>query len=246
MRTRSRLALLALALSACGSDPRDFGLAGGDVGLEDAAAEPTLRGARFCEITGATLDGQRGFVALEAWSTHDLNDCPADVWDRMTPALASTALRSTFATLDGPRYWTVDEATDIAPADAVVRDVGGLEMQRIAAVQLTAGTPETTPYAAQFLQRTGRYRFDARSPLYVLLDGDGTAWVMLSFTTAASPILSLESLADAGGLLDLPEGWRYEVRSPDEPLELEAVGRDSTIEDSLGSVYLRAIALDEP
>lgn len=53
--------------------------------------------------------GTRNFVLLqEVYNTQGWSDCPADVWDTITPESVDEQYGSYQAELNGPRFWYVE------------------------------------------------------------------------------------------------------------------------------------------
>jgi len=258
-RTRALVVGAILAgslLVGCGgsSDASDPG--GGSDPVERSAAGPTstsaaagaaasaapdmqaLRGLRYCEVL-LLRKGDDGFRA-EVWNTMGMSDCPADAWQALDADEIARDRGAVAAILNGPRYWTLDSIETDLRAGAPETSFGEIGMFQAATVALGDDLPTQTPYTERPVARETVFGFDEGSEIYELVAPDGTTYVMQARSQIVDPDLEESDLVDLGDRLDLPAGWRYQVRTLDEPLDLRSAdGVATVVQDDLQNTYQR-------
>lgn len=227
--TRPALLLSLLCLApACADDPAD--------------AEPSERGARYCEILLGTADLAAGTVAIDVYNTFGLNDCPQEAWAAVDVAAVQAETGATAVILNGPRYWVLDRIDRGSLLDPEVRALDGLEMRKTGALTLSLAeaTGSAAPYTARQVARDTIWAYEAGKQVYELVDADGAVHVMQSYST--QHIAQDEgSLATLGEALALPAGWSFRARVLAE--ELLVVAEDGVavvVQDERGNTYQRA------
>ena len=83
-----------------------------------------VRNVRYCELIPVVRRGFR--LSATVYNTLGLNDCPAEVWDKITEAAMKTRFGAIEVVLNGPRHFAMDTimtAGDTASVAAV--DAGG-------------------------------------------------------------------------------------------------------------------------
>jgi hypothetical protein len=200
-----------------------------------------LRNARYCEIIVVT--GRLNDIEGAVYNTIGLNDCPAEQWEALDPEQLKEELRANAIVLNGPRYFMMDENALVGPGEVASFD--GLQTRHLATVRLPAGSLigdnlEGRPYTENTIERETEYVFRAGRPVYELLSPDGPVYVMQSYSQIVAPTLLQDDLPSLGDRLDLPEGWRYRVREPDEDFSVRTVGGlGHVIQDDLKNTYQR-------
>src|SRR5215475_14118219 len=106
---------------------------------------PTVDGVfnkRYGEIllVVATETGPEATV----YNTFPLNDCPAELWDKLDAKAIAEENGAVAALLNGPRYWLMSSIGKVGRDTLERKTFGGLEMIRQATVQLNAMNP--SPY----------------------------------------------------------------------------------------------------
>jgi hypothetical protein len=199
-----------------------------------------LRNQRYCEV----LLGKRTWLKLEVevFNTQGLNHCPEAQWNTLTKESIEKTFDVSFAVLNGPRYWTMDE---IQAAGITVSDVkesfGGIEMSLRATIQLSLlkqlmGSKQYTPNE---IVRTTNFIYRAGSAVYELTSPGGDVYVMQSYSQIVNPTLSMKDLPVLGEQLKLPAGWTYRSRVLDQDLSLVANGIAYVLQDNLSNSYQR-------
>lgn len=195
-----------------------------------------MRGVRYGEVL-AVFERDGSFEA-EVYGTQMLNDCPADLWDRLDTTKIAGELGALFVKLNGPRHWMLDGlGTKVAPVDPVLREFDGLLMRRIAVLDLGTN-PVQVPYTVRHVDRGAIFYFDEGAPVHELVDPDGLVYVLQAYCIGVDPTLDQESLSGLGDRLNLPDGWSYRTRILDEELVIDTSATIATvIQDELENTY---------
>lgn len=170
------------------------------------------------------------------YNTYPLNDCPAELWDRLDAESLATENGAAAALLNGPRYWLMSGIAKAPGSPQPTRTFGGIEMIEQATVQLASNNP--VPYSVNVVDRKAVFTFDAGRPVFELVDGDGRRWVMQTYSQIVDKSLSIDDLPGLGSRLQLPEGWRYETRTLTTPLVVDTTGQPAQVlQDDLTNTY---------
>ena len=217
--------LLSAALStllACGASelprpPVAQGLTVGETKLD------AMRGERYCEVLVGGVIKRR--IAVEVYNTIGLNSCPEAAWNDLTDEGLAKELGAERVLLNGPRYWTMDRIDGTSRlADPTPRTFHALPMRMAARLDLplTDAIGGHGPYARHDVNRTTVWVYAAGKPVYELVDAEGHAYAMQSFSTQKTP-QTMESLATLGERLHPPSGWKFRTRVLDAELRVSAV-----------------------
>lgn len=191
-------------------------------------------GKRYGEVllVAAGESGLEGTV----YNTFPLNECPAELWDRLDAKSIADGNGAIAALLNGPRYWLMSSIGKVEPESVVRKMFGGLEMNRQATVRLDSMNPG--PYNVNTVDRKAVFTFDAGREIYELVDADGQRWVMQTYSQTKDPKLTLADLPGLASRLSLPPGWRYEARTPTAPLVVDTTCRDASVtQDDVANSY---------
>lgn len=193
-----------------------------------------LRGKRYGEVllVSAGPDGPQATV----YNTYPLNDCPPELWSRLDAQALATEHGALAALLNGPRYWLMDAIEKDMGAEREIVTFGGLDMYRQATVTLSSMNP--APYVANTVARHAVFVFDAGTPVFELVDGDGRRWVMQTWSQIVDPTLGYDDLPGLAGRLRLPDGWSYRVRTLEEQLRIDTSSQAAQVlQDDLTNSY---------
>ena len=195
-----------------------------------------MRGVRYGEVLGVYLRDSR--LVAEVYGTQMLNDCPQELWATLDADVIAKELGALTVKLNGPRHWMLDGlGTKAAVVEPVLRDFNGLQMRRIAEVDL-GNEPAQIPYTKRHVNRGAVFFFDAGAPVYELIDVDGLAYVMQAYCIGVDPNLTEASLPTLGERLALPDGWSYRSRILDEELVVDTSATVATVlQDELENSY---------
>jgi hypothetical protein len=170
------------------------------------------------------------------YNTFPLNDCPAELWDKLDAQAIAAENDAVAALLNGPRYWLMTDIGKRDREDLEHKTFGGLEMLRQATVKLSSMNP--APYQPNLVNRKALFSFDAGREIYELVDPDGRRWVMQTWSQTVDPALSLADLPGLASRLSLPTGWRYEPRTPTSTLRVDTTNHEASVtQDDLANSY---------
>lgn len=170
------------------------------------------------------------------YNTFPLNECPAELWDKLDATAIAAENDAVAALLNGPRYWLMSGIGKRDRDDLEHKSFGGLEMLRQATVKLSSMNP--APYQPNRVNRKALFTFDAGREIYELIDPDGRRWVMQTWSQTVDPTLSLADLPGLGNRLSLPDGWRYEPRTPTSTLRVDTTNSEASVtQDNLANSY---------
>jgi len=184
-----------------------------------------LRGKPHAEVVIIKRDTEGlGAVGI-CYNTLSL---PDHLSDEQFRALDPDALKAEFGGdgiwMNGPRRAQMDEASAEVLDDGRVTSVGGIPMQivakvRIPDVRVFAG--KRPLYAPTEVERTTTWVFHAGQPVHELVAPGGSVYAMQSASLIKDPDLE-GKLPNLGQRLQLPDGWTYRVRTPDQDLVVQA------------------------
>ncbi len=199
-----------------------------------AMAQQDVFGKRYGEVllVRMTEHGPEATV----YNTFPLNDCPAELWQALDPRAIAAEHGAAAALLNGPRYWLMSRIAKAPGAPQPTTTFGGIEMIEQATVQLSSNNPQ--PYTVNTVDRRAVFTFDAGRPVFELLDAGGRRWVMQTYSQIVDPALTLDDLPGLAARLHLPEGWRYETRTPTTPLVVDTIATPAQVlQDDLTNSY---------
>ncbi len=202
------------------------------------ATRNNLRDTRYCEML-VISGGPLSFVA-QVYNTLGLNDCPPSAWEMLNTRQLAEQHDAHTVILNGPRHFLMDESS-LANPGGIAR-FGTMDARHMADVDLSLRTVlngRSVPYRENKVKRTTRFVFKKGRPIFELQSPDGHRYIMQSYSQQLRPELTLESLPGLGASLDLPEGWTYQTRTPDDDLVLEASGIARVIQDEWLNTYQR-------
>jgi hypothetical protein len=153
---------------------------------------------------------------------------PGPMSDEQFRALDGDALKAEFGGdgiwLNGPRRAQMDEASAEVLDAGRVTSVGGIPMQvvarvRIPDVRMFAGTRPA--YRETEVERSTTWVFHAGMPVHELVSPDGSVYALQSASLIKDPDLA-DQLPDLADRLQMPDGWTYRVRTPQQDLVVQA------------------------
>src|SRR5215472_1429014 len=186
-----------------------------------------LRGKPHAEVVIVKMDAEGPGAVGICYNTLGLPDRLSDEQFR---ALDPEALKAEFGGvgiwMNGPRRAQMDEAGAEVLDGGRVTSVGGIPMQivakvRIPDVRMFAGSRPT--YTPVEVERTTTWTFHAGQPVHELIAPDGSVYALQSASLLKDPNLA-EQLPNLGERLQMPNGWSYRVRTPDQDLVVQACG----------------------
>ena len=223
MRTKSILALAAaLAIGT-------WGIAKAQQSESITLTE--IRGMVFCEFLLISE------TDVTIYNTSADGPCDLDAFSRIDPGDLAREHGARKAQLIGPKYWSMDEPT-LGLGEA--RNFGGIKARLAAKLPLAAlGSGEgADPYKPYVTKKAQRMVFKAGRPVYELVDAKGNIFVMNAFGDRVPD----NDPARLDGVLPVPDGWTYRVRSPERDLVIDQKGDvDSSM---VGDAYRQYYSLE--
>ncbi len=171
---------------------------------DDVTPIADVFGKRYGEVllVRAAEEGPEATV----YNTFPLNDCPAELWDKLDAQAIAGENGVAAALLNGPRYWLMSSIGKRGGKPQEHKTFGGLEMIRQATVKLASMNP--APYSVNRVDRKAVFVFDADREIYELIDPAGRRWVMQTYSQTVDRSLGFSDLPSLAGRLSLPVGWR--------------------------------------
>lgn len=208
------------------------------VALETRTPPNDLHDQRYCEVLLVHRKGLK--LEAEVYNTQGLNHCPAVLWSQLNAQELAKQHGAMAAKLNGPRYWVMNQIkASQSMLNGKVDDFGGIKMGLRATVGITpsqvAGGEKL--YAPSPVKRTTVFTYQAGNKVYELISPQGAVFVMQSYSQMVDPNLTLADLDRLGSRLKLPQGWRYQVRTLKENLNMKADGLAEVIQDDFYNSY---------
>lgn len=206
--------------------------------LSFAAQIEDLRGARYCEILLA-----QNRSSLAVYNTIGLNNCPENIWNKITVNSVKKETGSSFVKLNGPRYWVIDGIKNSQLVNPEQKIIDGLAMREAGVVDL--GLLDmlrgSGPYREHHVNRQTTWIYKSGKPVYELINPKGQVFVMQSYSVQKSP-QTMASLSTLGSKLKLPKGWRYRTDVLRQNAELKAIDNKAVViqDDFLNTYQLAA------
>jgi hypothetical protein len=195
-----------------------------------------VRDARYCELIPVVRHGVH--LIATVYNTLGLNDCPPEIWDKITEAAMKKRFGALKVVLNGPRHFVMDAiaaAGDTAAGKTI--DAEGLGLTARATINVGLAGLRAKPYGERTIDRETRYVFRANQPVFLLVRPDGVRYAMQSYAQMVDKSLTYDDLPGLATRLKLPAGWRYEVMKPDSDLLLGATGKAIVVQDDLDNTY---------
>jgi len=191
-------------------------------------------GLRYGEVLLVRMGASGPQAAV--YNSFPLNDCPAQLWDRLDAEAIAKQHGAVAALLNGPRYWLMSGIEKPAAGPQETATFGGIDMIQQAVVQLSSMNP--APYGVNRVDRKAIFAFGAGRPVFELVDPDGQRWVMQSWSQTIDKNLTLDDLPGLASRLHLPQGWSYQTRTLSSPLRVNTTTRDAHVtQDDLANSY---------
>jgi hypothetical protein len=195
-----------------------------------------VRDARYCEIIPVVRRGVH--LLATVYNTLGLNDCPPELWDKITEPAMKKRFGALKVVLNGPRHFVMDAIAasgDTAAGKTI--DAEGLALTARATINVGLAALRAKPYSERTIDRETRYVFRANQPVFLLVRPDGVRYAMQSYAQMIDKSLTYDDLPGLASRLKLPAGWRYEVMKPDSDLLLGATGKAIVVQDDLDDTY---------
>jgi hypothetical protein len=237
--TRKNAPLLVLLVAvSCSSNASTNG--GGGSGGSGERGVASLFDTRYCEILLADVEGDT--ATIRVFNTVGLNDCPADRWEALDVEQIAEEQAVFVAFANGPRYWTIDAASGGDAATGEVEELGGIEMQKVAELELPLARAlelqsSADPFADVIVDRDNAWTYNTGREVYELVNPEGDVYVMQSYSHQVDDTLTSADLPSLEERLELPAGWTFRARLVTTELVVSATGQATVIQDELRNTY---------
>jgi hypothetical protein len=204
------------------------------------------RGRRYTEIFLIGADESTGQLIAGVYNTAGLND-PGGTGDTSPQAAVdrvdTDAVKEQYGVLavfkNGPRLSCLDWSEAMVGKE---RDFMGLKARWVMWLDVPkeVATHESVAYKAITGKRDTQLGIKAGSPAFLLDDPGGNTYAMKSVSLITDPSQTYDGLADLGGRLKPPPGWRFRTKVLEQDLVLTPDGGAVVItQDELGNTYDR-------
>jgi len=222
----------------------------------DLAAESTV-GGLICTVFTSHFELLSLSFVVTSYSTYKVEpSCNEDYFYDLTKASITAQSRvvsgSTSTFRGGAHAYTMD--VNLSPVSNPFFYIGNLKFSKVGQVKLNLlsiikkktwdiGNIVNATYSPFESQSMVHYIWNIGTLIHRLVAPNGDTYIMYAYTNEVSKDLKRDNLVDLGGLLRLPEGWRYEnvllnktvtVR----PTPLNNFGAD-VLFDELNNFYIR-------
>jgi hypothetical protein len=196
------------------------------------------RGAVWCEIGPVVWHWTD--IKVHVYTSTSVDDCTEERAAKLDMTKLAADLKVPKVVLNPGRYWVMDRATAYQAGE--VLDFHGVKAQWAAFLSpiAVAKILGSKPYSPAQITRDTEWFYMKGKPVYLLRTPEGKVWVLQVFTKDKDPTLSLDTLDQLGTKLQLPPGWKFEVKVLDKDLSLQprmAAGVANIMRDNLGNTY---------
>jgi len=235
---KSTITALTLALLAATSAQAELKI---NPGPQPGAplVKENARGTVWCEII--PMVGTPPNAVMHVYTSTFADNCT----EQRSAALDMTKLAAELGVpkvvMNPGRYWVFDRVTAYTAGELV--DFHGIKAHWGATMtpQDVAAITGAKPYSVGKIKRDTEWFYMKGKPAYLLRTPEGKVWVLQVFTKDKDPTLSMETLDQLGAKLQLPEGWKFEIKVLDKDLSLQprrVPGTEAYImRDNLGNTY---------
>ncbi len=171
-----------------------------------AGQRENMRGERYCEILLS-----KTFTSYKVYNTVGLNNCPENLWKKINVTAVKKETGATYVHLNGPRYWVIDGFKNSRLINSTKKTICGIEMREAGILEIhLIDLLKSEPYQKHTVARQTTWVYDIEKPVYELIDPQGTAYVMQSYSIEKQ-YQTYDSLAELGSKLILPKGWQFKT-----------------------------------
>lgn len=238
MRKTIIASLFLMLLAATGAHAEKITINPGPVKGVTLVKE-NARGTVWCEIIPMT--GTAPNVVMQIYTSTGVDNCTEDRSAALDMTKLAADLGVEKVVMNPGRYWTFDRMTAFSAGEVVdfngIKAIWGATMTPQDVASITGGKP----YSVGKIKRDTEWFYMKGKPAYLLRTPEGKVWVLQVFTKAKDKTQSMETMDQLGAKLQLPEGWKFEVKVLDKDLSLQprrvAGGEAYIMRDNLGNTY---------
>jgi hypothetical protein len=185
-----------------------------------------LRDVQYCEIF-LGFDHSR---TMYVYNTVGLNFCPRKQWDAIDPEKIKKDTGATNIHLNGPRKWTIDGMKNSLFINSQIKIFNGISMREAGILNLPIRFlfSKPDPYTKVTIDRNTTWVYEAKKPVYELMDDEGNIYIMQSYSLQKEE-QTLDSLSQLGSHLTLPKGWHFRTRILDKEYYLTPIKQKAVV-----------------
>lgn len=204
--------------------------------LSYGAETSNMRGKRYCEIILT-----KTISSYAVYNTWGLNDCPEQLWSKVSISAVKKETGSSFVHLNGPRYWVIDGFKNTSLINPAIKTISGIPMREAGILHLSLmDLFKNKPYQSHVVDRKTTWVYQADKPVFELIDPNGQVFVMQSYSVQKYP-QTMDNLKQLGDKLQLPKGWKFKTGVLNKLETIEAVNNKAVVvQDNFLNTYQKA------
>ncbi|HHT9950799.1 TPA: hypothetical protein ACT9K3_000622 [Legionella pneumophila] len=204
--------------------------------LSYGAETSNMRGKRYCEIILT-----KTISSYAVYNTWGLNDCPEQLWSKVSVSTVKKETGSSFVHLNGPRYWVIDGFKNTSLINPAIKTISGIPMREAGILHLSLmDLFKNKPYQSHVVDRKTTWVYQADKPVFELIDPNGQVFVMQSYSVQKYP-QTMNTLTQLGAKLQLPKGWKFKTGVLNKPETIQAVNNKAVVvQDNFLNTYQKA------
>ncbi|CZG25903.1 hypothetical protein [Legionella pneumophila] len=204
--------------------------------LSYSAETSNMRGKRYCEIILT-----KTISSYAVYNTWGLNNCPEQLWSKVSISAVKKETGSSFVHLNGPRYWVIDGFKNTSLINPAIKTISGIPMREAGILHLSLmDLFKNKPYQSHVVDRKTTWVYQADKPVFELIDPNGQVFVMQSYSVQKYP-QTMNTLTQLGAKLQLPKGWKFKTGVLNKPETIQAVNNKAVVvQDNFLNTYQKA------
>lgn len=204
--------------------------------LSYGAETSNMRGKRYCEIILS-----KTISSYAVYNTWGLNDCPEQLWSKVSMSAVKKETRASFVHLNGPRYWVIDGFKNTSLINPAIKTISGIPMREAGILHLSLiDLFKNKPYQSHIVDRKTTWIYQEGKPVFELIDPTGQVFVMQSYSVQKYP-QTMDNLKQLGDKLQLPKGWKFKTGVLNKLETIEAVNNKAVVvQDNFLNTYQKA------
>jgi hypothetical protein len=201
-----------------------------------------LRNYRYEEIDLFAKDPLKKVLYVSTYNTTGQNagdeagdSAPKSLAQTVDPKRVAKQYQALSASISPPRHWTLDWLSDRVGA---VRNFDGLDAVWMGNSLAPGAKPGSPAYRTALVARSALEGFKKGSEVFLLDDPKGRTWIMVAYTDKDVPGQTIDKLESLGGLMKLPQGWKFRTAMLEKELILEPkAGITAVTQDDKENIY---------
>ncbi|KGP62843.1 hypothetical protein EP47_14275 [Legionella norrlandica] len=204
--------------------------------ISHGAETSNIRSKRYCEIILS-----KSISTYAVYNTWGLNDCPEQLWSKVSISAVKKETGSSFVHLNGPRYWVIDGFKNTSLINPTIKTISGIPMREAGVLHLSLmDLFKNRPYKTHEVDRKTTWVYQAGKPVFELIDPSGQVFVMQSYSAQKYP-QTITSLQQLGTKLKLPKGWQFKTGVLNKSETIQAINNKAVVvQDNFLNTYQKA------